>query len=465
MKTIKVFQLVTILLGFVVVDVLLDGQTTYAQTYYVLNSASGDGAGTDWTNAFKELPSSLERGAIYYIGSGDYGSYTFNANESGTRLITIKKATHLEHGTNVGWQSSFGDGQAVFPSWVVNTSYWVFEGGVGSGEQARSYGFRITPKACAQANIGITIQARRSVEAMKEISIAHVAVTLCGSEYDYRQIGIDAKTSITNDGAIAGGIRIANSYFVGGNVGIRIINVKDSIIEDNILGPNWSSAKNHGGQIVANGAGGATENITIRNNIFVDSKVYVIDFHRNSNANWKIYNNIVLGGTVVGIYATGDSRHPDVIKNLQVYSNTHKNISCHGFLGIVYPGTLTNPSMDKSFAYNNLQYNTKNCTFPATQVNETVFHDYNSYFDHARTLEGGDAPSEPHGQIASGNPFQSEAYDSRLKSPTDRGLTLPPPFDRDFHGRKRGYRFSWGRGATGLQEDAPTLARPELKVF
>lgn len=465
MKSLKILHIATILFVAVVSDRLFECPVAYAQTYYVLSGASGNTDGTSWTNAFTELPASLVRGATYYIGEGNYGSYTFNDPESGTRPITIKKATHLEHGTDTGWQSAFGHGQAVFDSWMVNTSYWVFDGQIGSADQAGSYGFRIMPTDCMKHNIGITVQARKSVEAMREISFTHVAVTLCGSAYDYRQIGIDAKTTSIEGGAIASSLRIANNYVVGGSVGVRIINAQDSIIENNIFGPNWSSKKNHGGQLIANAAGGSTENIIVRNNTFIDSQVYVIDFHRNSNSNWKIYNNIVSGGAVVGIYATGDSRYPNVVKSMQIHGNTHKNVSCSGFNSIVYPGSLTNPSADKSFAYNNLQYNNKNCTFPTAHVGETVVHDYNAYFDHAATLSKGDAISEPHVQITSGNPFQNHAHDSGLKVPTDQGLALPPPYDHDFHGRKRGNRSSWIRGATEAHTDEQRPASPQLKIF
>ena len=34
--------------------------------------------------------------------------------KSGTQYITIKKAIETDHGTNTGWNSDYGDGQAVF---------------------------------------------------------------------------------------------------------------------------------------------------------------------------------------------------------------------------------------------------------------------------------------------------------------------------------------------------------------
>ena len=73
------------------------------------------------TGAYKALPATLVRGDTYYIADGSYPSYTVDDAVSGTIVITIKKATTSAHGTENGWDSSYGDGQAVFTSseWVV----------------------------------------------------------------------------------------------------------------------------------------------------------------------------------------------------------------------------------------------------------------------------------------------------------------------------------------------------------
>lgn len=100
-----------------------------ADTYYVCASASGAGNGSDWQNAYNYLPPSLVRGATYYVADGIYPGYTFDDSVNGTQLITIKKATGVEHGTDNGWQNSYGDGQAVFNSGLEFASdYWVVDG-------------------------------------------------------------------------------------------------------------------------------------------------------------------------------------------------------------------------------------------------------------------------------------------------------------------------------------------------
>jgi len=79
-------------------------------------NSGGSGDGSDWNNTLDDLPAALNRGDTYYIGDGSYAAYTFDDTESSTSLITVKKATPLDHGAETGWDSSYGDGQAVLGS-------------------------------------------------------------------------------------------------------------------------------------------------------------------------------------------------------------------------------------------------------------------------------------------------------------------------------------------------------------
>ena len=98
----------------------------YGANHYVRQGASGNGS--DWTNAYGNLPENLTRGDTYYMADGSYGSYTFDDANSGTQIITVKKAIASDHGTDTGWQASYGDGQAVFGSLIVITPYLLIDG-------------------------------------------------------------------------------------------------------------------------------------------------------------------------------------------------------------------------------------------------------------------------------------------------------------------------------------------------
>lgn len=102
--------------------------TAHAATHYVNPTATGNQTGTDWTNAYKQLPDHLVRGDLYLLADGVYPGHLFNDPPSGKQLIRIAKATVEHHGTNVGWNPSMGDGQAVFPYWNVFTDYYRFNG-------------------------------------------------------------------------------------------------------------------------------------------------------------------------------------------------------------------------------------------------------------------------------------------------------------------------------------------------
>jgi hypothetical protein len=124
-----------------------------AANKYVRAGASGAGTGDDWTNAYTDLPTTLVRGDVYYLATGTYGTHNFNDANAGTLTITVQKATAGNHGTDTGWQSSFGTGEAVFTTtsantlWVVTTGYYNFEGVFGYGKQAHGFGIRLTSAA------------------------------------------------------------------------------------------------------------------------------------------------------------------------------------------------------------------------------------------------------------------------------------------------------------------------------
>lgn len=109
-----------------------------AATNYIRRDATGSGTGTDWINAFTNIPGTLTRGDVYLIADGaDYGSYNFNDPVSGSQYIRLQKATAAAHGTDVGWDDSYGDGQAVFRQIQIDRAYFIIDGATGTSNQAR----------------------------------------------------------------------------------------------------------------------------------------------------------------------------------------------------------------------------------------------------------------------------------------------------------------------------------------
>lgn len=114
----------------------------FAANHYVRSGASVNGNGSDWTNAYTALPSSLVRGDTYYIADGNYGNYTFDDPVSGSTPINIIKATINSHGTDIGWVSDYGDGVAYWGELSFQTSYYIFDGVKGYGRDVEEYGFQ-----------------------------------------------------------------------------------------------------------------------------------------------------------------------------------------------------------------------------------------------------------------------------------------------------------------------------------
>jgi len=108
--------------------------SVYSQStdHYIREGTTGDGS--DWSLASDELPQTLERDHTYYIADGNYASYNFD--DSGAGTITIKKATTADHGTESGWDNTYGDDQAVFGPIIFNADNIIFDG-------SYEYGFHV----------------------------------------------------------------------------------------------------------------------------------------------------------------------------------------------------------------------------------------------------------------------------------------------------------------------------------
>ncbi len=106
-----------------------------AACHTVTPSGSGSQTGADWNNAFAGLPSTLVRGDTYYLADGNYGSsLSLDQADSGTQVITIKKAQTYDHCTDTGWNAStMGSAQAVWqwqggPIAKIGSDYWTING-------------------------------------------------------------------------------------------------------------------------------------------------------------------------------------------------------------------------------------------------------------------------------------------------------------------------------------------------
>lgn len=399
--------------------------------HYVRQGANGDGS--SWENAYGSLPENLIRGHTYYIADGVYDGYTCNTAEDGTSVITIKKATVSDHGSSIGWDDSYGDGQAVFNGMIeFTTSYWVFDGqtGGGAGNWNSGFGFKIYEPGDRNNMIRISYTGKAN-----NILIKHV-------EFEGKGSVSTAGGNLSNDAvAIFDANNITISHFWMYDIGRCpfFLSAQDVIIEHGYVESYYGSPEVHSEIASIWAFDGIVGDITFRYNLFTDIKstgglmwdngsnpeaclyVYGNVFYKPEGATWERANGLIGGWRASEFH------------NCHVYNNTFINVDqeCLSTFPNVYSGNK---------AYNNLFYN---CNSPNFVKFES--HDYNLF------INSGDTHSEENGvsyKGEGGDPFINQVgLDFGLIGATAPGMALPSPFDTDPTGAARGADGLWDRGA------------------
>ena len=338
---------------------------------------SGTGDGTAWNNALDDLPATLVRDDVYYIADGDYAGYGVNDAVDGTKVVYIYKATESAHGTDTGWSSAYGDGQATFPAASITTSYVEWDGVTGSGSDSSSYGFTIGPPVPATCAAGIP-DGRYTLMGVgtygtsySNVIISHTAFFGCGDP-----VNADQARSISSNPTAMTNAQITYNYFIDSANPILMRNWSSSTISDNYFAGNVSGAgaNEHGQQISA----GNCSEITLKDNVFKDSLVYLVGYHRGAgHGPWYVYNNLIIGGWFVGGWANADpgtdADRKDLLEGWRVYNNTFVDMLIGGY-GFFYDDYS---SGNARYLKNNLFYN---CTGAAgVDVPGSVTDDYNYY--------------------------------------------------------------------------------------
>jgi hypothetical protein len=208
-----------------------------AATFYIRDGGTSSFC-TDWTNACDALPAILQRGATYYIADGTYGSNTFDAPNSGTTLITVKKATIADHGTDTGWQDAYGDGTAVFDAPLIfSTDYYVIDGQTRNSDWRSGYSIKIDNSAVDNGTCAVCI-GTSDADPASHITLKHVELEGSG----------DLFTDSINDTGVRmyrGANAITMQYCAvhrQGNTNFHWRNVSNVILEYCWIGENDSES-------------------------------------------------------------------------------------------------------------------------------------------------------------------------------------------------------------------------------
>ncbi|MFZ5468668.1 MAG: hypothetical protein ACOZIN_04445, partial [Myxococcota bacterium] len=406
-----------------------------AANHYVRAGAAGADNGSDWTNAYASLPPTLVRGDTYYVADGAYGSYTFNDQAASTSLITVKKATSADHGTNTGWDETYGDGQAIFTGWVFDTSYWLVDGqtGGGPGSWEADHGFRVKTTGGGAKTVRVNAD---------NVEIRHA---------DLENSGMDVAGSgdtVYTLGAM--NLRLSHCWLHNTNrTNVLVSGPMDGfVLEYSLVSERHNTDGLHGEHMSINNTGTGRNNV-IRHNIFRNAggaNTGVIVIKDSVQSGWKIYGNVFYntpGFPAVcsdGIITdtTGDSS-----TDIKIYNNT--------FLphpGINGNATVVSWDVPTGNAFKN------NVVFGGSTVIGVAARDFNLWDSSAGASQEANGQYWSAGQNALfKNP---SAYDYTLQVATDAAdSTIGSEYSVDMLGVVRGSFGVWDRGAFEFSAAAP----------
>ena len=412
-------------------------------------SATGSGNGADWNNqaAFGSL--TFVRGNVYYLASGTYSTRTFNTAVSGTTLITVKKATPSDHGTETGWVSSYGTGAATFTAWDVTTSYWTFDGGYGQWASDlpnyAAYGFRILQNSGTSSPAKLIAVGAFGNE-LTNITFRHVEAgflntSTWGKSSDVlwsRADNITLHKCWLHDGG-----RVIILF----TSGMNNLLVEYSVLERSGKGQvamGWSPDEHS--EIVAANSGAS--NLTIRWSHIRDwqSTGGIILF--DNNTGFAFYGNVMTQATYDVTYDANGAVNgltAGTGSDAEIYNNTFVDINSH-------PTIMTAGSFTSKITRNNVFYNVRTSSGGAVTIGGTRSHNW--FYDSG-------TQSEANIENGSGDPFVNRAgKDYRLSGATSAGTTLSSPFNVDLLGSTRGADGTWDRGAFEFVDGeavAPTI--------
>jgi len=397
---------------------------------YVREAASGTGTGADWTNAYTTIiaaEASASRGDTIYVADGSYAGTTFDVANSGTTLITVKKATVADHGTDTGWDNTYGDGQALITSdCTFGSSYWVIDGQMGSmSYDSTAYGFSLPAvvgtRTCFYIAGGVGVS-------YSNITIKHVAAAADGS--DTSKMFVRGHSQIqTMDN-----ITVTDCLLDGFGQAVSVVAMAATstglVFSRNICLNGYSSASNHGEQINANSAD--ITNAIINDNIFdTCSGTGIITANNSDIVDTLIYNNIFIDSGGGNGVITGTSN--GCLRNVGVYNNTFVRNTGGPWLAT---GTGTQTG---NIAQNNLLYDMSGAH------TATADYSYNGYFTCTSV------PADANSVDSATNPFVSVATNNfRLVVGALAILAatnLSAYFSTDFAGNTRAASGPWDMGA------------------
>ncbi len=413
----------------------------HAANHFVRAGATGNGSGSDWTNAYTTLPANLVRGDTYYLAGGNYGSHTFQDADSGTQTISIVRATAMNHGTDVGWQTAYNQGSAIFTHWNVITDYYVFDGqrrnpdwNLGTFDQ---YGIRVIGANTLRLD-------DNNGKGTNFTTFRYVDFQGGGRDTGYHDSVVYGLTGNSNMTWQYCALHDSDLtiFFMRGNW-------QNDVIDHTYIARNTSTPTWHGEGVSMM----STNNITWSNNVMedIEGTAFIAGIGNGMATNWRIFGNVAVH-TAAYIARTGrqanynfgvsgfvfiayDRSNQVTGNNWQVYNNSFVNIQ--GTLSGVFIQNGAN-----NMVRNNIWYSS---VHTGTNLGANWTFDHNWYYN---TSQSNDLDKSTVTCTTNCDIFMSVANrDFRLKASLQPGATLAGDYAVDMAGVTRGVNGVYDRGA------------------
>ena len=421
--------------------------TASAAIYHVRAGAAGNASGVDWNNAYPALPTTLSRGSTYYVASGIYGGYTFNTAESGTSVVTVKKATVLDHGSSVGWSDDYGSGSAVFTNyWRLTRGYFTLDGQVGGGpgNWTNGFGFKIQSLSTNTFNSGITISANR-----RNVTLRHFEIQGNGGDGDG---GLGGPANDALDIGTGTDQTIVSYAYLHDMGRWLIFGHGNNMFFEYVYGGKFESTAVEHAEIASLWA--SIPPVALCTNVTFANCVWS---HMEGTGGLIMYaDGVKIYGNV--FYRPAGKTFPPANGALATWSNpgsvfVHGRIFNNSFinLGSTFPalGIGFGESTGDNLVMNNVFYNCR------VDFGGVALHDYNLFINST----GAAVTTEAHGTTATSAVFNDyNALNFTLKNNTGAGTNVGSPYNLDPHGN---LRTTWTRGAF---EYGSALANPFLRI-
>ena len=375
--------------------------------------------------------------------SGAYASRTFDKAANGNLVITIKKATVADHGTETGWLNTYGEGQAVFNSTLTfSTDDWVLDGSTRdesnpplSWFNTTSYGFKITNNSNA-AQVQLNFGAAIDNFTMRYVWIQGRTGGFSGAE---RRYAIDCESGGTSTNLL-----FSKNLTTDSNQWYFLRNTNRTTIEywagDRLTG----DGNNHGDAI---NAYFTAEDVTIRWGVVRNACttgctgiVPIADSLGTSTPPLvKFYGNLLYdyGSTDGTMGFLGNASNGGNCTNCVVVNNTFVD----GGAQYAANWGLQFPDGSGNIVRNNIWFEV-NSQIPSFDLGSNDTNTHNAFGP--TSISTGTSPqvSLPSSIFAN---FAGKNF--KLVSATSCGIALSAPYNTDMLGNTRGADGCWDRGA------------------